>query len=106
MLRAIIPSSLPARVAALAALLALTGCIEGGPAGADPAPGASRAGAVACSPRDWTTLVGKKAAAVSLPQGLTHRILQSGAMVLDDYQDDRLNIVTDAKGTVISVSCG
>ena len=90
------------RAIALAALLALAGCIEGAASARAPA----KAGAVACSPREWTTLVGTPAAAARLPQGLNHRILKSGAMVLDDYQDDRLNIVTDARGTVISVSCG
>lgn len=60
----------------------------------------------ACSPAAWTSLVGTPVAAVTLPAGLEHRIYRRGDMVTADYIEDRLNIVTDARGTIVEVSCG
>lgn len=62
--------------------------------------------AQACSPVAWSSLVGTPVAAVTLPAGLEHRIYRRGDMVTADYSEDRLNIVTDARGTIVEVSCG
>lgn len=62
--------------------------------------------AQACSPLAWASLVGTPVAALSLPAGLEHRIYRRGDMVTADYIENRLNIVTDAGGTIVEVSCG
>lgn len=79
----------------IALALALAACT--------PAP---REPAQTCAPRAWTSLVGTPVAALSLPAGLEHRIYRRGDMVTADYSEHRLNIVTDAKGTIVEVSCG
>ena len=61
---------------------------------------------MACSPLAWQSLLGTNAAAVTLPGGLTHRIYQRGDMVTADYNENRLNIVTDTAGRIVEVSCG
>lgn len=61
---------------------------------------------VACSPRAWTGLVGKPVGQARLNPGLTYRVMQRGALITDDYDHDRLNIVTDPSGNVLAVSCG
>ena len=96
---------------AFAMALALSGCAAtDDPAAPTTLPvtqtGQPGAAAAACSPRAWTRLVGKRVADVRLPRGLTYRVLQAGTVVVDDYNDDRLNIVTDPAGIVIAVSCG
>lgn len=63
-------------------------------------------GGAKCSPVAWASLVGSPVAAVTLPEGLAHRIYRRGDMVTADYSENRLNIVTDEGGTVVEVSCG
>lgn len=74
--------------------------------GCNTMPPADRAGTVTCAPLQWQSLLGTRADAATLPQDLTHRIFQRGDMVTADYDEDRLNIVTNAAGTVVEVSCG
>lgn len=69
-------------------------------------PVAQQPSAQECSPLAWTSLVGTPVAAISLPAGLDHRIYARGGMVTSDYRENRLNIVTDAAGTIVEVSCG
>ena len=34
------------------------------------------------------------------------RVIAPGQLVTEDYQPDRINVHTDAKGNVLSISCG
>lgn len=61
---------------------------------------------VACAPREWTRLVGREVAQVRLPPGLEYRVMTRGAVIMDEYSEDRLNIITDKAGRVVEVSCG
>lgn len=69
----------------------------------EPPAGVAAAG---CSPRAWETLVGQPATEARLPAGLAYRVMQRGALIGNDYRDERLNIVTDAAGNVVAVGCG
>lgn len=63
-------------------------------------------GRQACAPAAYAHLVGQKADAAKLPAGLKHRTFQRGSMITMDYDDDRLNLVTDANGVIVDVTCG
>ena len=72
----------------------------------------------ACEPQapqpDWPlacddsfqSLVGTNIGALSLPQGLPHRIITPGMAVTEEYSADRLNLHVDDKGRIISAECG
>ncbi|WP_299359098.1 I78 family peptidase inhibitor [uncultured Paracoccus sp.] len=61
----------------------------------------------ACAPREWSALVGRSVAEVRLPAGLTYRVMPRGAIITDEYRDERLNIITDpVTGRIVDVSCG
>jgi hypothetical protein len=60
-----------------------------------------------CAAEQFQVLVGQRASEVhtdSLPY--PHRVYAHGDPVTMDYRPDRLNVVTDARGVVISVACG
>ena len=59
-----------------------------------------------CAPGAYSHLVGQKADAAKLPAGLKHLTFQRGSMITMDYDDDRLNLVTDANGVIVDVTCG
>ena len=74
-------------------LLALAAC--------EPVP---PSGPVACDD-SFQSLVGTNIGAVTLPQGLTHRIITPGMAVTEDYNPDRLNIHVDDKGWITKTEC-
>ena len=51
-------------------------------------------------------LVGQNHGAITLPPGLTHRVISPGQMVTMDYNPNRLNIHVDDKGWIQKVDCG
>ncbi len=60
-----------------------------------------------CAAEQYQVLVGQRVTEVhtdSLPY--PHRVYAHGDPVTMDYRPDRLNVVTDARGVVISVACG
>jgi hypothetical protein len=60
-----------------------------------------------CAAESYQGLVGQGAWEVhtdSLPSA--HRVYAHGDPVTMDYRPDRLNIVTDQRGVVMSVACG
>ena len=59
-----------------------------------------------CGADDHADLIGRPAAAISLPADLPHRVVGPDDMVTMDHRPDRLNIRTDAGGTVIALDCG
>jgi hypothetical protein len=74
--------------------IVLMGCQ--GPADADDPCGAAR----------FAALVGTPIAEASLPPGSDVRIIGPGDAVTFDYVETRVNLRTDARGIVTSVSCG
>lgn len=60
----------------------------------------------ACGAEGYQSLVGQPLAAVSLPASLKSRIIQPDDLVTQDYVEDRLNIETDTRGTIMRVFCG
>ena len=81
----------------LLGLLALTACAPV-PQGGAPAP------PLPCD-ASYQSLVGSNIGAVSLPTGLTHRIITPGMAVTEEYNADRLNIWVDDKGWIQKTEC-
>ncbi|WP_201774376.1 I78 family peptidase inhibitor [Jannaschia aquimarina] len=59
-----------------------------------------------CGAEGYASLVGTNVAAVTLPADLNHRILAPGGIATTDFVPDRLNIETDAEGTITRLYCG
>lgn len=60
-----------------------------------------------CGAVPLQNLVGSPATSVtSLKRENLVRVIAPGQMVTQDYQPERINVVTDAKGTVVRISCG
>lgn len=53
----------------------------------------------------FQSLVGTNIGAVTLPQGLTHRIITPGMAVTEDFNPGRLNIHVDDKGWITKTEC-
>ncbi|MFV0302295.1 MAG: I78 family peptidase inhibitor [Paracoccus sp. (in: a-proteobacteria)] len=80
-----------------------------------PLSGLALAMLVACAPPPATgpltcddsyqSLVGSNIGAITLPAGLTHRIITPGMAVTEDYNPDRLNVHVDDKGWITRVEC-
>lgn len=81
----------------LLGLLALTAC-------APVPPGGSPAAPLTCDD-SYQSLVGSNIGAVTLPEGLSHRIITPGMSVTEDYSPDRLNVYVDDKGWVQKTEC-
>ncbi len=99
-------SLLPDRVliaaTALSGMILLTGCAAENVKGAESANAASDA----CGAEGYQSLVGQALAAVTLPASLKTRIIQPDDLVTQDYVEERLNIETDTRGTIMRVFCG
>ncbi|PWJ22146.1 I78 family peptidase inhibitor [Jannaschia seohaensis] len=59
-----------------------------------------------CGAADYAGLVGTNIAAVTLPADLDARIVGPDTAVTMDFIPTRLNIRTDAEGTVMDLTCG
>ena len=66
----------------------------------------SRPAPESCNLATDGNLVGQNFGAISLPEGLTHRIISPGQMVTMDFNPNRLNIHVDEKGWIQKVDCG
>jgi hypothetical protein len=78
----------------VAACLGLAGCQA-----VDDAPDA-------CGAERYGSLIGTPVAAVTLPADLDFRIIGPDDVVTMDYDPTRLNLRTDAGGTIVAVDCG
>ncbi|AUH32306.1 I78 family peptidase inhibitor [Paracoccus tegillarcae] len=54
----------------------------------------------------YQSLVGSNIGAVTLPSGLTHRIIPPNTAYNEDFSPDRLNVFVDDKGWIARVTCG
>lgn len=70
-------------------------------AACEPAP---PAGPLACDD-SYQSLVGQNIGAITLPAGLSHRIISPGMAVTEDYNPDRLNVYVDDKGWIVKTEC-
>ncbi|WP_299817775.1 I78 family peptidase inhibitor [uncultured Jannaschia sp.] len=59
-----------------------------------------------CGAEGYADLIGRPVAAITLPADLPHRVVGPDDMVTMDHRPDRLNIRTDADGTVVLLACG
>jgi hypothetical protein len=60
----------------------------------------------ACGAGRYQDLVGTNVAAVTLPAELDFRVIGPGEAVTMDFVETRLNLRTDADGTILEVYCG
>ncbi len=67
---------------------------------------ACREGESGCGAEDYADLVGRPVAAITLPADLPHRVVGPDDMVTMDHRPDRMNIRTDADGTIVALDCG
>ena len=81
----------------IAALLMLFAACAAAPPGTGPQPDCALA---------YRSLVGAPMAAVTLPDGLSHRIIPPGTAITMDYSADRVNFDLDAGGRITRVWCG
>ncbi len=58
-----------------------------------------------CGASQYSALIGANLAAVTLPAGNNIRVIHPGTPVTQDFRSDRLNIITDANGTITSLEC-
>jgi hypothetical protein len=106
-------------IATLAAAAMLAACQEGEPGPSigsdgviDPGPDAGAGRVIepgiddACGADDYAGLVGANIAAVTLPADLNARILGPDDAATMDFIPDRLNILTDEDGVILSLDCG
>lgn len=87
---------IPALAHGAAAALVLVACT----------PDAQPADTDACGANDYAALVGANIAAVTLPADRNIRVLGPDSMATMDYNPKRLNIETDADGTILQLRCG
>ena len=59
-----------------------------------------------CGADAYAGLVGANVAAITLPADLNARIVGPDTIVTMDHRPERLNIQTDADGTIIALRCG
>ncbi len=78
-------------------LVTLAACEPAAPTGRPAAP-------LACDD-SYQSLVGQNIGAVTLPAGLSHRIISPGMAVTEDYNPDRLNVYVDDKGWIARTEC-
>jgi hypothetical protein len=60
----------------------------------------------ACGAERYRSLIGTNVAAVTLPAELDFRVIGPGEAVTMDFVETRLNLRTDADGTILEVYCG
>ncbi|WP_185968504.1 I78 family peptidase inhibitor [Paracoccus sp. M683] len=84
-------------------LLMLAACETAPPAVVPTVPAA---GATAGCTDAYQSLVGSNIGAVTLPTGLSHRIIPPNTAYTEDFSPDRLNIFVDDKGWITRVTCG
>ncbi|WP_299838347.1 I78 family peptidase inhibitor [uncultured Paracoccus sp.] len=65
---------------------------------------AAPAGPLDCDD-SYQSLIGQNIGAVTLPAGLSHRIISPGMAVTEDYNPDRLNVYVDDKGWIARTEC-
>lgn len=78
-------------------LLALAAC--------EPVAPVTPNGAVLTCDDRYQSLIGSNIGAITLPTGLTHRIITPGMAVTEDYNANRLNIHVDDKGWITKTEC-
>lgn len=59
-----------------------------------------------CGRATYAGLIGTNIAAVTLPGDLRHRVIPPDTAVTMDFVPERLNILTDAEGMILSLRCG
>jgi hypothetical protein len=79
------------------AVLLVAGCQTGGEMGESED---------TCGAERYRSLVGTNVAAVTLPAELDVRVIGPDEAVTMDFVETRLNLRTDADGTILEVYCG
>lgn len=61
---------------------------------------------MACGSQHYMTYIGHNVSSITLPLDQNIRIISPGMDFGKDYIYDRVNLVTDRKGTVREIACG
>jgi hypothetical protein len=75
------------------------------PVTSTPMPAAEATAQDTCGAAQYRSLIGSNFAAVTLSAGANIRIIQPNQPVTQDFSAERLNIVTDANGIIMSLEC-
>ncbi|MDO5528596.1 MAG: I78 family peptidase inhibitor [Paracoccus sp. (in: a-proteobacteria)] len=90
-----------------AATLLVAACIPETAPDDQPIGGGPGRGDVVCRPGiDDAGLIGQRADAVSLPRGISVRVVPEGMMATTDYVETRITLSTDRGGRIIAANCG